>query len=122
MTEDASWGREKHVFLWTQELVSTQRLLAWPPTTTLAWPPTVDTTLASVATNHVGVKKNAQRAAERGGSQEHRKKTTIEAEMVAGEDIVALQALRALKAVQIGLHCGLGGRSNVQGQHGVGRV
>jgi len=53
VTEDASWGREEHVFLWTQELVST-----------------VDTTLASVATNHVGVKKNAQRAAERGGSQD----------------------------------------------------
>ena len=76
-------------------------MLAWPPTTTLAWPPTVDTTLASVATNHVGVKKNAQRAAERGGSQEHRKKPKIEVDMVAGEDIVALQALKALKAVQI---------------------
>ena len=48
-----------------------------------------------------------------------RKQASIEVEMMGGENAVVLQAM---EAVQTSLRCELGGRSNVQGKHGAGRV
>jgi uncharacterized protein YyaL (SSP411 family) len=70
---DGSWDHQKHVYLWTPELVAT-----------------ADLTLASVATKHVAVKQGSQTAASLCRrwkfSVPRRNQVSIEVEMVGGED------------------------------------